>query len=75
MRTTLDIDADVLAAARQLAEARSQSIGQVISELARLGLEPRPSRTTRRGGFPVFEVAPGARLLTFEDVRRDEDEA
>jgi hypothetical protein len=74
MRTTLDIDPDVLAAAREIAAALSQSIGQVISALARKGLEPRPSTATRPGGFPVFEVRPGARPLTLEDVRKDEDE-
>jgi hypothetical protein len=35
MRTTLDIDDDVLAAAKELAAARSTTTGQVISELAR----------------------------------------
>ena len=74
MRTTLDIDPDVLAAARQIAATLSQSIGQVISELARRGLEPRPSITTRPGGFPVFKVNPGARPLTLEDVLRSEDD-
>ena len=74
MRTTLELDDEVLAAARQLAAARSKSIGQVISELARRGLEARPKVGTRRG-FPVFQVPQGARPLTPEDVRRDEDEA
>jgi hypothetical protein len=74
MRTTLDIDADVLAAARQLAATLSQSIGQVISELARRGLEPRPQLATRPSGFPVFQVGPGARPLTLEDILRNEDE-
>lgn len=74
MRTTLDIDADVLAAARELADARSKSIGQVISELARKGLEPRLNAGTRPSGFPVFEVPAGARALTAEDVRRADDD-
>jgi hypothetical protein len=73
MRTTLDLDPEVMAAARQIAAARSKSIGEVISELARRGLEARPSTATRRG-FPVFQVSQGARPLTLEDVRRGEDE-
>jgi hypothetical protein len=73
MRTTLTIDPDVLSAARQIADAKSKSIGEVISELARRGLEARAKVTTRHG-YPVFSVTPGASPLTPEDVRRDEDE-
>jgi hypothetical protein len=43
MRTTLDIDDDVLAAAKALAQRSKRSAGAVISELARRGLiEPQP---------------------------------
>ena len=38
MRTTLDIDEDVLAAAKELAAAENKTAGQVISELARKAL-------------------------------------
>ena len=38
MRTTLDIDDDVLQAAKELAAAEKKTAGQVISELARKGL-------------------------------------
>ena len=38
MRTTLDIDDDVLAAARELARRERRSIGRTLSELARAGL-------------------------------------
>jgi len=73
MRTTLSLDPDVLSAARQIAAARSKSIGQVISELARLGLEAR-AKVRVRHGFPVFHVREGAATLTPQDIRRDEDE-
>ncbi len=72
MRTTLRIDPDILSAARQIADAKSRSIGEVISELARRGLEAR-SKVTTRQGYPVFPVTTGAAPLTPEDVRRDED--
>ena len=39
MRTTLNIDDDVLAAARVLAERNGSSLGSALSELARWGLE------------------------------------
>jgi hypothetical protein len=73
MRTTLTIDPDILSAARQIADAKSKSIGEVISELARRGLEAR-AKVTMRKGYPVFPVTIGAPPLTPEDVRRDEDE-
>ena len=38
MRTTLDIDEDVLAAARDLAKLEDKTMGEVISDLARRGL-------------------------------------
>lgn len=73
MRTTLTLDPQILSAARQIAASRSTSIGEVISELARRGLEAQ-ARTATRQGFPVFKVSKGARPLTLEDVRRDDDE-
>ena len=75
MRTTLDLDDEVLAAARRIAVARSKSIGQVVSELARRGLETRPASTTKTTGFPVFRVSKQARPLTLDDVSQDDDEA
>jgi hypothetical protein len=38
MRTTLDIDDDILQAAKELARAEHKTAGQVLSELARKGL-------------------------------------
>jgi hypothetical protein len=73
MRTTLSLDADILSAARQIAAAKSKSIGEVISELARRGLESR-ARVSTRHGYPVFQVSKDAAPLTPGDVRRDEDE-
>ncbi len=74
MRTTLSIDPEILSAARQIAAARSKSIGEVISELARRGLEVR-GKTSSRQGFPVFKVSNGASPLTLDHIRRDDDEA
>jgi len=74
MRTTLSLDPDVLAAAKQIAATRDVSLGEVISELVRRGLETR-ARASRRSRFPVFKVPSGAKPLTPEDVRQDDDEA
>ena len=70
MRTTLEIDVAVLAAAKKIARTRGQTIGQVISELARMGLAGE-GRSQRRqhSGFPVFEVPPDAEALTVQGVQ------
>jgi hypothetical protein len=47
VRTTLDIEDDVLLAAKELARKRRTSAGKVISDLARQGL--RTSSTTDTG--------------------------
>ena len=63
-------------AARNLAAARSQSLGRVVSDLARLGLEgAREAKPAARGAFPVFRVSKGAAPLTLDDIKRDGDRA
>ena len=42
VRTTLQIDDDVLEAARCIADDEHVSVGEIVSRLARRGLEPRP---------------------------------
>ena len=56
MRTTLEIDDDVLAAARERAAAQQTTIGKVISDLVRQALMRRidVSRLPIRDGFPVL---------------------
>jgi len=58
MRTTLDVESDVLDAARALAAARSVSVGAALSELARRGVAAR-TPLSARNGFPVFQVPVG----------------
>ena len=66
MRTTLNLDDDVLARARILADERSTSIGSVVSELARRGWLSQRIDTT--GSVPVFEVGPDSPPITPEMV-------
>lgn len=73
MRTTLDIDEDVLTAARELARSRRSSIGKVVSELVRRGLW-RENVTEAEDGFPIFPRKPGGRVVTLELVNRLRDE-
>jgi hypothetical protein len=70
VRTTLDIDDAVLAAARAIAEAENRSLGSVISELARRALVP--ARTV--GEFPTFDVPADAPAITPDMVDRALDE-
>ena len=58
MRTTLDIEDDVLQAAKELAEREGSTTGRVISALARRGLLAPGNRTKppqpTRGGVPLL---------------------
>lgn len=76
VRTTINIDEDVLAAARSLATAEGRSVGAVLSSLARRGLHRDVARGTGAGGFPVFDVPAAGTPITSEAVRAalDDDE-
>ncbi|MBX3029542.1 MAG: CopG family transcriptional regulator [Chloroflexi bacterium] len=74
MRTTLDIDDDVLLAARDLADRRGSSLGRAVSDLARQGLTRTSERRTRNG-IPLLPVRTGGPVVTMELVNRLRDEA
>ena len=74
VRTTLEIDDDLVQVAKQLARKRGLTMGQVISELARAALEPK-TRSTVRNGVPLFAPKPGARKPHLALVNRLRDEA
>jgi hypothetical protein len=82
MRTTLDIDDDVLEAAKELAKARKSTAGEVISGLARKALtttaEPPsstgPAGAVLKNGWYVLPSR-GGPPVTNELVQRLLDEA
>ena len=75
MRTTLEIDDDVMDAARQLARLKNQGIGRSISDLARRGLAPKSNPTVElRHRIPTWTHGPGAIPVTTELVRNLADE-
>jgi hypothetical protein len=74
MRTTLDLDDDVLQAVKELAAFRGSTAGRVLSELARKALEPA-AKTRVRNGVPLLPVRPGAARLTMKRVNELRDEA
>jgi hypothetical protein len=72
MRTTINIDDDVMDLARNLADARRVSVGKALSELARQGARMKtPSRV--RNGFHMFDVAESAPRFGLADLRRAQD--
>ncbi|WP_186166324.1 CopG family transcriptional regulator [Burkholderia gladioli] len=75
MRTTLDIDDDVLAVVRARAEREHVSIGRVLSALARASLQPAVAAPAVRNGLPVLPNARSARPVTLELVNQLRDEA
>jgi hypothetical protein len=74
MRTTIDIEEDVLLAAKELARQRGVTVGKVVSDLARQALTHKVAGSTR-DGLPLFPVQPGASLVTLEFVNQLRDES
>jgi hypothetical protein len=74
MRTTLNIDDDILAQAKALARVHQVSVGEALSDLARRGTEVQAriviSPVT---GLPVLNL-PGNLKITTESVQRLLDE-
>jgi len=73
VRTTLEIDDDLVQVARQLAQQHRTTMGQVISQLVRKGMEPK-SAPRMRNGVLLFELKPGARKPSMALVNRLRDE-
>jgi hypothetical protein len=74
MRTTLNLDPDVLEAAKMLAAQQRKPLGTVISAMLRRAVEPPPAPPLQRNGIPLFPVNPGARAVTPEIVKELLDE-
>ena len=74
VRTTLEIDDDVLQAAKELADFRGLTAGKVLSELARKGMTPT-TESAVRNGVPVLPRQPGRRAITMKLVNELRDDA
>jgi hypothetical protein len=77
MRTTLDIEEDVLQAAKERARRERKTLGAVVSELARRGLtaQPRPSAVQEpEAVYGLRPIAPRGGLVTNELVNRLRDD-
>ena len=73
MRTTLAIDDDVLMAAKAIARQKNQTVGQVVSELARKSLRP-PTPGGERNGIPLLSVRDPEAIVTLDIVNALRDE-
>lgn len=81
MRTTLDIDNDLLAAAKEIARRERKSTGKVVSELIRKALtgsaggHDKDLGVSKDAAFYGFRPFPsGGRVVTNEDIDQLRDE-
>jgi len=73
MRTTINLDDDVVAAVKQFAENRALGLGKAVSELVRRGINAsRPTRTVN--GLLVFDLPSDSPRVTSNLVRELEAE-
>lgn len=73
MRTTVDLDEDILRIAKGLAAQRSEGLGRVLSDLARRGLQPNQTVSSKSPskshGVPLLASLPGAKPVTLKIVQ------
>jgi hypothetical protein len=69
MRTTLNLDDDVVEMVRRYSESRSVALGKAASELVRKGFTtPTPTRIVN--GLVVFDLPPDSPRITSERVKQ-----
>lgn len=74
MRTTLNLDDDVLQAAKEIAANRGTTTGRVLSDLARKALTPSRRESVRNGVPLLPRRRKGSPQPTLELVNRLRDE-
>jgi negative regulator of replication initiation len=73
MRTTINVDDDLLALVKQYAESRSVGLGKAVSDLVRRGLTA-VCPTKAVNGLEVFDLPPDSPVVTSGKVRELEAE-
>lgn len=73
MRTTIDLEEDILLATREIAQQRGQTMGKVASDLIRKALTQHEFWETRNG-IPQFPVRNRDVVVTMELVNQLRDE-
>jgi hypothetical protein len=74
MRTTLDLDEDVLQAAKELADTYGITAGKMLSNLARKALTPTGPVPKVRNGVPLLPRRTGQEIMTMKLVNELRDE-
>jgi hypothetical protein len=79
MRTTLNVDEDVLIAVRERAHREKRTAGEVLSDLARQALtgqhQPSPEpQATRHGFAPLPHRGPAVSNALIDRLREEEPE-
>lgn len=75
MRTTLNIDDDVLRAVKEIARLRGSTAGAVMSDLARKALARGLRTSSVRNGVPLLDPTEEAAIVTPDVVDRLLDES
>lgn len=72
MRTTINIDEDILEKVRSLAAGMDQKLGVTINQLLLAGLQQRGTLSVKRKGkVPVIITPPGSQSPNFEKLVRE----
>lgn len=75
MRTTVSLDTDIYDAAMHISQTSGKRLGEVLSELARRGLNQNNAPVKKRKArFPVFAVAADAPIIPASRIQRIIDE-
>ena len=72
MRTTVNIDDELLVAVKNIAKSKDEAIGKVMSSLIRKGLQGT-KKFRSKNNLPVFKTADDAQIITLEHIKMDED--
>jgi hypothetical protein len=73
MRTTLNIEDELLEKVKAYANDRSVGLGKAVSQLVRRGLTAQ-SATRTVNGLQVFDLPPDSPIVTAEHVQRLESQ-
>ncbi|HEY3825360.1 MAG TPA: hypothetical protein VGL82_12430 [Bryobacteraceae bacterium] len=74
MRTTLDIDDEILLTVKEIAQQRRTTAGSVVSSLLRESLQPKAFKLQYRNGIPLLPRRPNGPSVTAEMVNRLQNE-
>jgi hypothetical protein len=70
MRTTVNLDDDVLGVAKEMAALSGRTLGEVLSDLVRQALARGSDEAPMRNGVPLLEPTSEARMVSSQDLSR-----